>query len=60
LSLQRDSGGAAKGLKHLADIEQRVGALRVPPAYAGEYYTLRIHIGLVRQQLEARLKERGA
>jgi hypothetical protein len=60
LSLQRDSGGAAKGLKHLADIEQRVGALRVPPAYAGEYYTLRIHIGLVRQQFEARLKERGA
>jgi len=60
LGLQRDAGEAANALQRLADIEQRVGALHVPPAYAGEYYTLRVHIGLVRQQLEARLKERAA
>jgi TRAP-type uncharacterized transport system substrate-binding protein len=60
LDLQRDGSGVSHALKRLDEIEERVNTLRVPPAYAGEYYHLRTHIGMVRHQFEARLKERGS
>ena len=56
LALQHDAGDAARYLKRLDEIEERVNALKVPLSYSGEYYTLRVHIGLVRQLLDARLR----
>lgn len=55
LALRREGGDAARQRKRLDDIEERVNALRVPLAYSGEYYTLRVHIGLVRQLLDTKL-----
>jgi len=59
LALRRDAGDTARYLKRLDDIEARVNALHVPLSYSSEYYTLRIHIGLVRQLLNARLTSAG-
>lgn len=45
-------GGKVDGariLDRLNDIEQRVNLMKVPLAHASEHYTLREHIGLVRQ-----------
>jgi TRAP-type uncharacterized transport system substrate-binding protein len=60
LALRRENlGDAAQYRKQLEEIEDRVNGLRVPLAYSGEYYTLRVHIGLVRQLLDARLAREG-
>jgi TRAP-type uncharacterized transport system substrate-binding protein len=55
LALRREAGDLARHRERLDEIEERVNALSVPLAYSGEYYTLRIHIGLVRGLLDARL-----
>jgi TRAP transporter TAXI family solute receptor len=38
-------------LKRLDDIEERVSKLRVPLAFSGQFYTLRQHIGFVRDMI---------
>jgi TRAP-type uncharacterized transport system substrate-binding protein len=49
-----DGKGAREAqLKRLDQIEARVNALRVPASFAGEAYTLREHVRLVRERLRA-------
>jgi TRAP-type uncharacterized transport system substrate-binding protein len=38
-------------LRRLDQIESRINTLRVPPSYAGEAYTLRLHMQMVRERL---------
>ncbi len=38
-------------LRRFAEIEQRVNRLRVPVSFAGEAYTLRMHVQMVRSRL---------
>jgi hypothetical protein len=40
-------------LRRLDQIEDHVNALRVPASFAGEAYTLREHVRLVRERLGA-------
>ena len=37
--------------RRLDQIESRINTLRVPPSYAGEAYTLRLHMQMVRERL---------
>jgi TRAP-type uncharacterized transport system substrate-binding protein len=41
-------------LRRLDQIESRINALRVPASYAGEAYTLRLHLQMVRDRLGKR------
>ena len=40
-------------LRRLDQIEDRVNALRIPASFAGEAYTLRLHVRMVRERLMA-------
>jgi hypothetical protein len=40
-------------LKRLAEIEQSVNSLRIPPAFGSEAYTLRMHVQHVKERLQA-------
>jgi TRAP-type uncharacterized transport system substrate-binding protein len=51
-ALQHDAD-LARYRGRLEALEARVGELKVPMAYANEYYTLRVHIALQRRQLDA-------
>ena len=46
-------GSREAQLRRLAEIEARVNALRVPASFAGEAYTLRSHVRMVRERLTA-------
>ena len=46
-------GSRAAQLRRLNEIEARVNALRVPASFAGEAYTLRSHVQMVRERLLA-------
>jgi hypothetical protein len=39
--------------KRLDELEERVDRMRVPSAFAHMLYTLKVHIGLVRQRMQA-------
>jgi TRAP transporter TAXI family solute receptor len=54
--LESSSGrdGAARVLPHLLELEQRANRMRMPASYAQGLYTLRMHIELVRAELERR------
>ncbi|HTS20248.1 MAG TPA: TAXI family TRAP transporter solute-binding subunit [Casimicrobiaceae bacterium] len=47
-------------LRDLDRIETGVGRLKVPPKFASEAYTLREHVGLVREDIRRRAAEAGA
>jgi hypothetical protein len=47
-------------LRDLGRIEQAAARIRTPVSYASETYTLREHIGLVRQAVMAKAQEMGA
>ncbi|HSQ73568.1 MAG TPA: hypothetical protein VLM87_14220 [Rubrivivax sp.] len=44
-------------LRRLNDIEERVNRLRIPASFAGEAYTLRSHVKMVRERLSTRPTE---
>ena len=44
-------GNRREQQRRLEDIEGRVSAMRVPPAYASEAYTLKMHVQMVRRLL---------
>jgi TRAP-type uncharacterized transport system substrate-binding protein len=44
-------GSRTAQLRRLDAIEARVNGLHIPPSFAGEAYTLRSHIGMVRERL---------
>jgi len=46
-------GRRAAQLHRLDQIESRINALRIPPSFAGEAYTLRLHMQMVRERLAA-------
>jgi len=46
-------GGREGHLRRLDQIERRVNALRIPASFAGEAYTLRLHVRMVRERLAA-------
>jgi TRAP-type uncharacterized transport system substrate-binding protein len=46
-------GQRAAQLERLGEIERRVNGLRIPPAFASEAYTLRMHVQQVRERLTA-------
>jgi hypothetical protein len=50
-SLKHGQGGAEQ-LRRLDDIEGRVNGMRIPPAFASEAYTLKMHLQMVRSRLE--------
>ena len=52
LERRRSSDASLEWEKELQAIEQKVMLLRVPKKYAFEVYNLRMHISLVRQQLQ--------
>jgi TRAP-type uncharacterized transport system substrate-binding protein len=53
--IERTTGGAATDqatpLDRLAAIEQRIGKMRIPPAFAAEAYALKLHLQWVRARL---------
>ena len=52
--LAANSGDRDAHLRRLAEIEDRINRLRIPPSFASEAYTLRSHVQMVRQQLHSR------
>ena len=52
-ALLDDHGDRAAQVRRLDDIERRVAALRVPPAFASEAYMLKMHLQLVRSRVQA-------
>ena len=52
--LATNSGDRDAHLRRLAEIEDRINGLRIPPSFAGEAYTLRSHVQMVRQQMQSR------
>ena len=40
-------------VRRLDEIEARINGLRVPASFAGEAYTLRLHMRMVRERLAA-------
>lgn len=51
LEQDRDPQRITEYLKRLDHIEERVSKLKVPLAFSGQYYTLRQHIGFVRDMI---------
>ena len=51
LEQNRDPQRMTEYLKRLDDIEARVSKLKVPLAFSGQFYTLRQHIGFVRDMI---------
>jgi len=49
----RGRGDRAAQLRRLGEIEERVNQLRIPASFAGEAYTLRMHVQMVRARLTA-------
>jgi TRAP-type uncharacterized transport system substrate-binding protein len=49
----RGEGRRELQLRRLDQIEDRVNALRIPASFAGEAYTLRLHVRMVRERLMA-------
>jgi hypothetical protein len=47
----RGRGDRAAQLRRLGEIEERVNRLRIPASFAGEAYTLRLHVQMVRARL---------
>ncbi|WDD96516.1 C4-dicarboxylate ABC transporter substrate-binding protein [Burkholderia sp. FERM BP-3421] len=47
-------------LEQLDDVEESVNRMKMPLAYAGQFYVLREHIGFVRDRLLAHDHERGS
>jgi hypothetical protein len=47
-------------IARLEALQQEVMAAKLPPLYIGDMYNLKMHIGLVRDRLEARRRARGA
>lgn len=65
LRIEEDARGDADEATHqrartdLAALETEIAEVRVPLGYAGELYDLRLHVDLVRQDLERRAQEPG-
>jgi TRAP-type uncharacterized transport system substrate-binding protein len=51
-AVQQGQGDHAAQLRRLDGIESRVAAMRIPPAFASEAYTLKIHLQMVRDRLQ--------
>lgn len=57
-SQEKASVGETQSLLHrLATLEREVTSVSVPLSYTGELYNLRLHIGLLRQELEKTLSQ---
>ena len=50
-AVRRGQGDRATQIKRLEEIESRINRLRIPLSFAGEAYTLRSHVEMVRAQL---------
>jgi TRAP-type uncharacterized transport system substrate-binding protein len=53
-AVAQGSGQRDAQLRRLGEIEDRVNRLRIPASFAGEAYTLRAHVQMVRERLLAR------
>ena len=51
-AVQQGQGDHAAQLRRLDGIESRVAAMRIPPAFASEAYTLKMHLQMVRDRLQ--------
>jgi hypothetical protein len=53
-AIDQGSGRPQAQLRRLNEIEGRVNRLRIPAAFGGEAYALRMHVQLVRERLRTR------